>query len=272
MKHHSSRHLLQVFIFKKPQTIVSMPAARDVILTMRRRHPIAAWILAAGLALSGVVEGLASLELRRASERVEVLRLGCEGGPVDWTIPDRPRPFGKPIPIPEGFVEEPGPPAPLPARPGSDVPENQDQDFVPLIRARPRSDVPEDQDFIPEDQDFIPIIRDEVVPGVRGRPGKDYVSVGNDVLPITNNGIVYYDRREPQNAALITAACNPTSWLFDSTAEPMQSISDAYERQQAWKLRSRFVLLLIVVFSIPWLWYFLLARVRELSDSIRGRT
>lgn len=77
----------------------------------------------------------------------------------------------------------------------------------------------------------------------------------------------------PGQTEQIAAACDPAGGLlFDPSTQPMKSIRDAYMKKEFWDaLRRPISPLIVIVFSIPWLWYFLLARVQELSDSIRGK-
>jgi hypothetical protein len=67
--------------------------------------------------------------------------------------------------------------------------------------------------------------------------------------------------------------CGPAD-LADLPAAPgiQGQIQDEYKKLQdlqdrRWELPG----LLFLLFSIPWLWYFLLGRIEELSAAIRGR-
>ncbi len=77
----------------------------------------------------------------------------------------------------------------------------------------------------------------------------------------------------PGEAEKIKAACDPESSQFVYADEPTKKIRAVYEEAEFWRYTMSWLapVGIIVVFSIPWLWYFLLARVRELGDSIRGK-
>ena len=69
---------------------------------------------------------------------------------------------------------------------------------------------------------------------------------------------------DPEKTESIVAACDPTGSLFDPSTEPMKLIRDVYVEKEFWDdLPWPASPLIVIVFSIPWLWYFLLARVQN---------
>jgi hypothetical protein len=232
---------------------------------VKRRRQIAAIVAICGFVVAAAASWTASVMSRQYNQQLQQLKTACENGPFDWSDRDHPRPLITPEKL---------------ARDASIAIEFERLGFEPTDQFPPGTEATPEPVSSGHAEKRLKSQKDD--PWARAipvGPANVQTPIANpfDSVDISGAGAKPnpFDEANPvpDTSPEIVAACDPERPAFDSSTESMKLILDAQNRTELWDEVGWLVPLLISIgLSVPWLWYFLLTRIGELSDAIRGRS